>query len=130
MKGDQSYELPMTHIERMDLEQLRHQQNKELAQIQADRDIKVAKEERKADRSEMWMVIGIATAIAAVLITCAYAWWIDEEPVTQESYKTSEAYREERCVESGGGWIPKDMLVDYADQGLCVYPGKSVEVAP
>lgn len=126
----ESFDLPMTHIERMDLEEMRHRQAKELAEIHARTAEVVAKERRKEERTEMWIWIGVSAAIAAVLITCVYAWWIDEEPKTPEDYKNTDAYREQVCLDNGGGWIPKDLLYDGnggSDRGLCVYPGKRAE---
>lgn len=119
--------LPATHFERMDLEEMRHRQAKELAEINAKRDIAVAKEERKAERSEMWMAIGIAAAVAGVLFSLIYAWWIDVDPKSPEDFKTTEAGREQACIERGGGWVPEDLLAS-SNNGLCVFPGKQVEV--
>lgn len=120
--------LPETHIERMDMLTFKAEKEKELAQIQADRDIRVAKENRKAERKEAWTVAAIAWAIAAVVATGIWAIWIDDSPPkSPEDYKTTEAGREEACIQRGGGWVPAQLLENY-EVGLCVFPGKNLEV--
>jgi len=123
----EDFTIPETHIETMDRLRFEAEQQRELVQIEANRDIKVAKENRKAQRTMAWISTGIAFAVALVLTAGIWAIWIDDDPQTPEDYKTSEAGREANCVERGGGWVPADLL-DRSDHGLCVFPGNSVEV--
>lgn len=127
MSDDNDFSLPETHIERMDRLAFERDTQERQLKIQAERDIKVAKERRKSARSGTWLGIGVAFAAAAVMIACVYAWWIDEEPVTPDNFITSEAGREARCLDNGGGWVPDDLIVS-GDSGLCVYPGRQAEV--
>lgn len=119
-----------TSFERLDRLAFERETRERELKIQADRDILVAREERKAERSMMWMGIGIAFAVAAVMISCVYAWWIiPDPPQTPDDYRTSEAGREQACYENGGGWVVKDLLSDSgggdSDHGLCVFPGRT-----
>lgn len=120
-------ELPETHIERMDRLQFEADQRVKLATIEADRSKYNAKQSRKTARKEILIWSVVVTAIAAVLMTFIYAIWIDVDPKSEQDYKTTEAYREEQCINAGGGWVPGKLLESY-DQGMCVYPGKRVEV--
>lgn len=124
MSDEQMIGMAETHIERMDRLEFEARQAKELAVLNAERDVRVAKERRKEARTEMLPWVAGILAVAAVLIACVYAFWIDDDPVTPESYKNTEAYREERCIDNGGGWVPADLLAT-SGEGLCVYPGKT-----
>lgn len=117
--------LPLTHIERMDEMRFKAEHEKELERIKSDRDVKVAKERRKEERAPYLLGSIAAVCIATVLGLCIYGWWIDEEPVTPEQFSTSEAGREQRCIENGGGWVPEDILAN-SSKGMCVFPGQKV----
>ena len=119
-------ELPETHIERMDRLQMEHDHRKELEQLKADRDVKVAREKRKAERSDMWKSIGIAFVIGLVVLgVVAGTIYGTTRPESPGSYKTSEAYREDQCVANHGVWVNKDLLADTVDgHSLCLYPGR------
>lgn len=114
-----------THIERMDRINFEASQEEKRLKIQAERDIKVAKEHSKSERKEMWMVIAGCASVTSIILGLIYVWGvIPDPPKTPEDFRTSEAGREAACVENGGGWVPKDLLYGPPDQGLCVYPGK------
>jgi hypothetical protein len=122
-------ELPETSFERLDRLAFERETQERQLKIQADRDIRVAKEKRKAERSTMWLGIAIALVVGSVLFSLVYAWWIiPDPPQTPDDFRTSEAGREQACIESGGGWVVKDLLGagSSSDHGLCVFPGRSV----
>lgn len=118
------FDLPPTHFERLEAERLKHEQKKELAQIEADRDIKVAREMRKQERTKVLLYVGIAFVVAVVILGIVTAIYFGT--TDGEGKGAVEQKREQTCIENGGGWVPEGLLSDYADAGLCVYPGERV----
>lgn len=120
--------LPETHIERMDRLAFDAAQEEKRLRIQADRDIAVARERRKEARAPYLMGAVFAVAVAGLLFSLVYAWWIiPDPPKTPEDYRSTEAGREQACIGRGGGWVPKDLLRSGnggSDHGMCVFPGQ------
>lgn len=70
------------------------------------------------------VLAGLLFLVVAFAILGVVAWAISR-PDTPEKYKTSDAYREQVCVNNGGVWLPSDMLKTADAQ--CFYPGKPVK---
>lgn len=117
--------LPRTHIEEMDFAEMQHRQKAELTKIQEAELTKRAKYELREARQETYQIIGVAIAVAAVLITLALVWWNPWEPPSPPE-PDNEGLREIACVQNGGGFVPEDLLVS-GSHGICIYPGKAVE---
>jgi hypothetical protein len=124
--SDADMSLPRTHIEEMDFAEMKHRQAAELAKIQQDGETKRAKLRASEARQETYKVVAAGFFIAAVLICIILAFWNPWAP-PEAPAEDKEYLREQACVESGGGWVPDEMFYD-KEKGLCVYPGKSVEV--
>ncbi len=118
--------LPRTHIEEMDFAEMKHRQALEAQQIKEDGETKRAKYRLREARQETYQWIGIGFLIAAVLITIILAFWNPWAP-PEPPEKDTEYLRETTCVTNGGGWVPAEVLYNQ-EKGMCVYPGKTVEV--
>jgi len=120
-----------THLDRMDRE--RQAQEAELAKTRLvqENETKRAKLAARESTKEMLIYIVGFLAAAAVLATLALVFWTDfgENPEQQPKVtgEQVEQQREERCIDTGGGWLPADTFSgSYPDQGMCIYPGRTV----
>lgn len=123
-----------THLDRMDRErQTQEAEHKRIALVQ-ENETKRAKLQARESTKEMLMYVGGFLCAAAVLITLALVFWTDLGENPQQQPKVTEEMveqqREERCIDTGGGWLPADTFSgSYPDSGMCIYPGQPVEVS-
>lgn len=118
-------EFPETHIERMDREEMSHRHRLELEKTANDRDVKISKNKLREARQDTWQIIGVGVLVAAVIISIVLA--IGHYSGGGPDEGRREQQREQACLASGGGWVPKDLLVSGTDQGMCVHPGEKVK---
>jgi hypothetical protein len=97
-----------------------------MEKIKQDGETKRAKLRASEARQETYKVVAVGFFIAALLITIVLAFWNPWAPPDPPE-EDKEYLREQACVANGGGWVPDEMFYD-KDKGLCVYPGKTVEV--
>lgn len=120
---DEAFSLPETHIEKMDRLALEHKHQIELSRMAEVEETKRAKIARSAERQDTYQIIGIASAIAIVIIVIVFAVWNPLSDAPRVSDEEVEQQRELTCIENGGGWVPKGLL-DRSNAGICVFPGK------
>ena len=111
----------LTTFERIDLMAVEHQQKMEREREANATKIALSEKERRTERVKAvaWTITGIfffALAAWISLLIFRTVNGTDQDAVVQQE-------RETACIERGGGWVPKEMLV--ADSGLCVFPGKT-----
>ena len=118
------------HFDRMERERQAQEADHRKTLAVQEHETKRAKLAARESTKEMLIYIGGFLAAAAVLVTLGLVWWTDlgENP-TQEP-KVSDAQveqqREERCIDTGGGWLPKNTFSgSYPDSGMCIYPGQT-----
>ena len=121
---DETFNLPETHIEKMDRLALEHKHQMELHKMQEVEETRREKIRRSSNRQDTYQIVGVAGAIATVIIVIVIAVWNPWSDSPKISDKEVEHQREVACVENGGGWVPKDLL-DVSDSGICVFPGKT-----
>lgn len=121
-----------THMDRMERE--RQAQEAELARVKVEQEAQTKRAKMNARESTKEFAaycVGFLAA-AAVLITLAIVFWTDLGENPEVKPKVSDAQveqqREERCIDTGGGWLPKDTFNGrYPDNGMCFYPGQKIE---
>lgn len=121
---DETFELPETHIEKMDRLALEHKHQMELHKMQEIEETKREKIRRSANRQDTYQTIGVAAATASVLIVIVLAFWNPWSDSPKISDKEVEHQREVACVDGGGGWVPRDIL-ETSKSGICIFPGKT-----
>jgi hypothetical protein len=122
VSGEAGLEEGMTYVERLDFRDQAHKHEMERLRLQEAEATKREKYKNAQRRQDTLMAWGISFFVAAAVI--AISWLIYKGVTGPDDGRSIEQEREQSCVESGGGWVPKDLL-DVSDSGLCVYPGKS-----
>ena len=119
---EKSLEEGMTYVEKLDFREQAHRHELERIRVQEAEETKRAKYKNAERRQETLTAWGIGFFVAAVIIAISY--FIYAGVTGPDNGKSIEQEREQACVESGGGWVPEDLLAT-SGQGLCVYPGKT-----
>lgn len=121
---EQDYELPETHIERMDRLTMEHEQKLERERLIESGNTERARIKLRERRQETYQNVGIAFVVGLVILGIVAAIYFGSTGGTGEASKAQiEQQRESRCLDSGGGWVPDDLIVA-GDSGICVFPGK------
>lgn len=113
-------------LDEYDRREQKHRHDLEIRQAQVDRDIAVARENRKATTRRAFGYVGVALVAAGCVVSIALI--IHKATSGPDENKNREQEREQACVENGGGYVPESLLRDTASQGVCVYPGRKVSV--
>lgn len=101
-----------------------HEQKMERLQLAEEHQTKRAKFELREARQETWQIVGVAFAVAVVIIAIIGAIYLGTSgPESGPSHQEIEDQREQSCIERGGGWVPDDLLIE-GDNGICIYPGR------
>lgn len=111
---------------KLDLARQHEDAETERERIRKDADVQQARYETTRHRREMFLKVlgGLVFLVVAFAILGVVAWAIFR-PDTPEKYKTSDAYREQVCLNNGGVWLPDDLLT--VGHSQCFYPGKPVK---
>lgn len=120
-KQDETFDLPPTHMERIDLAELKHTQEMEKLKLEQTEETKRQKLVTAASRHEVYITAAICTAAAAVLLGIIGA--ITYGTTRPEAPNNKEAFRQEQyktCVAAKGTWIAPS---DYTE-GYCIAEGK------
>lgn len=118
---DQTFDLPPTHMERIDLAELKHEQEMEKLRLVQSEETKRKRLDTAASRHEVYITTAIASAIAVVLLGIVGA--ITYGTTRPEAPNNKEAFRQEQykaCVAAKGSWIAPS---DYTE-GYCIAEGK------
>jgi hypothetical protein len=110
----------MTYVEKLDFSEQAHRHEIERIKIAEEAATTRAKYELRAERQDTYKVVGVALAIAAVVLAIVAAIYFYN--VRPDDTLNGEERREIACTENGGAFIPERMLEDSANVGLCVYP--------
>jgi preprotein translocase subunit Sss1 len=124
---DEFAELPLTHIERMDVLNHQHAQAMELKEREEEGLTARARLKRSEVRwnASKEVATFLIVAVAVVLILGGIGYWIftATRPTEGEmNHDQVEQVREEACYDRGGGWIGENQAV--GDNGICVMPGR------
>lgn len=124
---DEFAELPLTHIERMDVIDRQHAQAMELKAMEEEGLTKRAELSRSETRWESLkeVAITLVVAVAVVTVLLGIGFWVytANKPSPGELNRDQiEQQREEACYDRGGGWIGADQAVGM--NGICVMPGR------
>ena len=112
----------MTYVEKLDFREQEHRHAMELQVAKEAAETKRAKLRRSEARQDTLKWVGIAALAAAAFVALVYFIWLGTSG-PEPTLPTSEERRETACIESGGGWVPEDLLEDTAEHGICVHPG-------
>lgn len=115
----------MTYVEKLDFREQEHRHRlAEQAANEAEQ-TKRAKYKLREARQETYQVAVIGFFVVTVIL--AVIAWIyfstSGNPNKAPDGLSDEERREIACVESGGGYVPSDLIAN-SGKGLCVYPGK------
>ena len=92
-----------------------------IERVKADAEVKKTRSENRP------ISVGVIAALLVMLAIVGgltYGCTQPADPNNPDRNKDQiEQIREESCIESGGGWLPED-LVATGDDGVCVYPGE------
>lgn len=111
----------MSYMEQLDIENQRFAHKMEVQRQEDATKIAIAKANRSSHRKEMVGYLAIAFAVVGVVFTISYFIYHGTRP---SPYTDEETKREQACVSNGGGFVPKDLLKDGTNHGLCVFPGR------
>lgn len=131
MNSQQELAAYETHMDRMERERQAQVAELEKVRVVQENETKRAKLEARESTKEMLTFIGGFLAATAVLVTLGLVWWTDfgENPTQQPKISDAqiEQQREERCIDTNGGWLPADTFSgSYPEHGMCIYPGRTV----
>ena len=100
------YDLPPTHMERLDLAKLEHEQNLECIRVTKEHDLKIERQKTARSRHEIFVTAAIAIAVAAVLLGIVGA--ITYGTTRPDTISPEDQLRQDRysaCVAAKGTWI-------------------------
>lgn len=104
-----------------DVREQKHRHKMESEQAYAASQVERAKYEHKTARQETFKVVGVAAVVASLIFGVVFLIWRAETGPDEGAAR--EQQREEKCVGSGGGWVPESLLAT-SSVGICVYPGE------
>lgn len=113
----EEFELPQTHIERMDRLQFESQQENMRLRVKEDAATEREKIRHKIARQETWRYFWVGSFLVVVIIGITAAIYFGVRgpngvDTNHEKYMT--------CVNNGGSWIPDSR----SSEGFCIMQGK------
>jgi hypothetical protein len=115
--------LGLSSMERIDMLNIKHEQAMEIKKAELASQERRAKVSLKQARTTMWrsVIIGFFVCVVCLGLAAGFV-YIVTRPSTPGDYRKSDAYREQRCYDTGGVWLDSDILS--GGHSYCVYPGK------
>jgi hypothetical protein len=117
-------ELPLTHIERMDVMDRQHDHDMELEEVKQRGLTERAELDRSRARWKSFSEVAtfLITAVGVVTVLLVAGFWIYSATRPDLDHSRSEQQREEACYDRGGGWVGSNQVV--GEDGICVMPGR------
>lgn len=121
----------LTFFDQMERDRQAQAAELEKTRVVQENETKRAKLAARKDTKEFLAIVAGVLAAAVVAVTLCLVWFTDIGDDPNRPPKMSDAQieqqREQKCIDTGGGWVPDDLIVS-GDSGLCVYPGHTIQV--